>query len=188
MSSERSLSHQELVSLVLDLASRVDYLEQQVLHPQVVGSPVTVNYSVALSSSAAGPSGESTSPQVGAQLPAAPASSSAATSRSAEHTDAQRIEIAAGIGRYLRRALEGDNRGSSGRDKLKLGSRVYILVRDIRGTVYNPVQIHRAFSSLSPLVKDSQGTFGDSIFVGLPTLWEAKLAVQAASLSWPADA
>lgn len=176
---------EELQAQILELRERVETLEQHLVQQRVVNSPVTVNYSVALPS-ALPPAGESVASTAAVQPPVAPSGGS--TSRSAEHSDAQRIEIATGVGRYLRRALDGDHLATSGRDQLRLASRVYILVRDIRGTLYNPVQIHRAFSTLRPLVKDSSGGLGDSIFVGLPTIWEAKLAVQAASLSWPPDA
>ena len=46
------------------------------------------------------------------------------------------------------------------------------------------MQIYRSFGSIKPLVKDG-GACGNSIFVGLPTLWECRACVRAAGLQWP---
>ena len=88
---------------------------------------------------------------------------------------------------FFQRALRGDHRGESGRQRLRLASRFFILVRDLRGQVYNPVRIFRAFSEIQPFVKEN-GRCGDSIFVGLPSLWEVRICVASTGLEWPADA
>ena len=44
-----------------------------------------------------------------------------------------RTEVLEGVGRFLRRALDGAYRGSSGRDQLSLASRYYIVLADFEG-------------------------------------------------------
>lgn len=175
----------EIVALrreVAALTARVLVLEERLDQRPAVSltsSPVTVNY--------VGASGSSGIPEV----PPLPEFSTPerATGQSVIQpvgvpTEAERRAIAEEAGRFLRRALQGDYRGGSGRDRLRIQSRVYILVRDIQGAVYNPVEIYRNFSSLKPKVKTGDSA-GDSIFLGLPTLWEARVAVHAAQLQWP---
>lgn len=75
--------------------------------------------------------------------------------------------------------------GASGRQEVNLPSKVYVLVRDLQGRLYDPVEVFTTFGAIRPHVRD--GDFlGESIFVGFPTQWEAKLAVQQAGLRWPA--
>lgn len=100
----------------------------------------------------------------------------------------ERERIAVEVGHFLRRSLAGENRGSSGRHRLPSPSRYYILCRDRFGATYNPVKIYPSFASLRHSVKDQRGECGDAIFVGLPNLREARLAVEAADLQWPSDA
>lgn len=101
-------------------------------------------------------------------------------------SEASRLAIAEEAGRFLRRCLEGVNRGTSGRERIGLQSRCYILVRDYEGQVYSPVQIHHRFATIKPLVKRGSDC-GTSIFIGWPTLKEARACVLAAELVWPAD-
>ena len=44
-----------------------------------------------------------------------------------------RRQLAVEIGQFLRRALNGEHRGSSGRDRLKLANRCYLILADFRG-------------------------------------------------------
>ena len=98
-----------------------------------------------------------------------------------------REEVARGIGAFLKRSLNGEPRGSSGRDRVALGSRYYILVRDKAGHVYrDPVQIHSRFSRVKEVCCVGRD-WGDSIFVGIPSLREAQTAVFAAGFGWPRD-
>ena len=97
----------------------------------------------------------------------------------------EREQIARDIGRWLRRALDGRPRGPSGRDRIQLSSRYYVVCRDIHGAVHNPPLL---FSSWR-LAKENcfrQGEPGDAIFVGLPSKTEIEIALRAASLSLPA--
>ena len=50
----------------------------------------------------------------------------------------EREQIAREIGLWLRRALDGRPRGPSGRDRIQLASRYYLVCRDIQGKVRNP--------------------------------------------------
>jgi len=187
---------EELRAEVRTLVFRVTALEAQLLvRNTTTGSPVTVNYSVAAGNlpevpPLPGTTSFTSPPRVSPQSapPTVSASSSGAPTgrRAGDYTEEERTAIAQEVGLFLQRSLAGDHRGESGRSRLQLSSRFYILCRDIRGRVYNPVQIHRSFGSIKPLVKDG-GACGNSIFVGFPTLWEAKVCVRTAGLQWPAD-
>ncbi len=99
---------------------------------------------------------------------------------------AQREEIARGIGLWLRRALEGDHRQNSGRDRLPLASRYYLVVKDYAGITYeNPVLVFSRFTPVRDLCQ--RGTdWADSIFIGVPSQREGQTAAAAAGLIWPA--
>ena len=96
-----------------------------------------------------------------------------------------REQVAREIGCFLKRCLEGDHRGESGRDKIKgLQSRVYIVCRDFDRRTYNPPLLCKTFSEVKTLCKRN-GSCGDSVFIGVPSYREASLAVFAAGLRWP---
>ena len=105
---------------------------------------------------------------------------------SGELTWAFREEVARQIGGFLRRSLDGQHRGPSGRDQLRhLASRVYLVVRDFEGQVFErPVKLYDRFYRVKEICY-KKGTWGDSIFIGLPSQREAHLAVVAAGLGWP---
>lgn len=180
--------HQLRVELA-HLSSRVLALEEAALRertgPTPYGSPVTVNY---LGSGQLADLPPFPSP-VAASLPASRTSSqrfaeSPGASSAPTITEAERRQIASEAGAFIRRSLDGDHRGGSGRSRVPLPSTVYILARDIHGVRYNPVKIYYNFSALRPLVKQ-HGSCQDSVFIGFPTVWEAKVCVAAAQLSWP---
>ena len=100
---------------------------------------------------------------------------------------AQREAIADGVGKFLHRALSGDHRQSSGRDRIPLQSRLWVICRDYAGQIYTPVKVVRSWSSCRELCKPrgAPGAPGDSVFVGLPSEREARRAVAAAGLVWP---
>lgn len=118
---------------------------------------------------------------------AGPAASEQAPSQGAKAYSWEfREEVAREVGRFLRRCLLGEHRGDSGRDRLKgLQSRYYLVARDIEGKCYDPVLVLTRFSK----VKEKcyrDGSWGDSVFIGVPTQAEASLAASAAGLKWPA--
>ena len=103
------------------------------------------------------------------------------------YTRAFRQQIAKQIGEFLRRSVGGQHRGSSGRDQLRgLQSRYYIVIRDFSGyTTTRPVRVFTNYSKVRDLCYRG-GSWGDSIFVGVPTAEEGELAVSIAGCSWPA--
>eukprot|EP00435_Cladocopium_sp_Y103_P072870 s334_g41.t1 len=85
----------------------------------------------------------------------------------------RREEIAEEIGRWSARALEGQHRGLSGREKKPLGCKVWVVVRDFAGQIYTPVRAFRTWGSCKNLCKQRQYC-GDSIFIGFPPEREAQ--------------
>lgn len=76
---------------------------------------------------------------------------------------------------------------AGGRERLNpLQSRIYVVLRDYNGLVTeHPARIFSRFSAVKALCFRA-GSPGDSVFVGLPSQREARLAVEAAGCSWPA--
>lgn len=56
-------------------------------------------------------------------------------------------QVAREIGVWLRRGLAGQNRGSSGRGQVALASRVYLVVRDVRGNEHSPPLVFTSWSA-----------------------------------------
>ena len=96
---------------------------------------------------------------------------------------ARREEIADGIGLWARRALDGQNRGSSGRDLNPLQSRLWIVFRSIEGEDFNPPLVYRSWTGAKALVKRGPET-GGSVFVGVPSEREAIRVVRFSGLEW----
>lgn len=96
-----------------------------------------------------------------------------------------RVSVAQGIGAWIGRALRGEHRGSSGRDLVKLASRVYVVAQDYQENVFNPPKVFNCFREVKSLCSNSEGDFGVSIFVGFPSKAEARIAVVAAGLNVP---
>ena len=119
----------------------------------------------------------------GDQLPTTPPRSISATP-SSTLTWRQRDEIAEGVGRFFARCLSGTHRGTSGRDRNPLQSRVWVVVRDMEGQIYTPVRVFRNWTPCKDLVKRGIDT-GDSVFCGFPSEREAKRAIEVAELTWP---
>ena len=110
---------------------------------------------------------------------------SAVSSIPVDPTDQQaREELARHIGRFLRRGLNGDFRGSSGRDRLRLQNRHYLIVKDFSGRVLPSPVLASSFSEVKATCKRGSDC-GAALFVGFATLWEARLAVLEAGLELP---
>ena len=97
-----------------------------------------------------------------------------------------RLALAKACGAFLKRALEGDFRGGSGRDKLRLGSRVYLVVADYSGERFDPPKVFFDFGSVRSICK-SGNQCGRSVFLGFASQWEAKEAVREAGFARPAE-
>ena len=90
------------------------------------------------------------------------------------------------VGEFLRRALDGGHRGVSGRDSLELASRHWVVIRDFQGRVHSPPLVFRASLTAKALVKRGQDV-GDSVFIGLPSKGDIKVALQAGGFELPLD-
>lgn len=95
-----------------------------------------------------------------------------------------REEICRSIGQWLRRALSGLPRGPSGRERIDLASRFYLVCRDSRGQDYNPPLFFSNWKAAKDLCFH-RGEPGDSVFIGLPTKTEAVICIEAAGLQLP---
>ena len=97
-----------------------------------------------------------------------------------------RLQVAREVGLYLRRALNGRHRGVSGRSKIDLPSRCYVVVQDKYNNRYeDPVKVAERFGEVKSLCFRGASP-ENSIFVKLPSSREAKEAVASAGLKWPA--
>ena len=91
----------------------------------------------------------------------------------------ERENICTGIGHWVLRCLADRPRGSSGRDRLVLSSRVWLVIRDFEGRVLEPARLYHRFSDCRGVVKRGSD-LGLSIFVGLPSIREARVVAAVA--------
>ena len=160
--SQRAVSREEFDRVVGELASL--RLQVQELQARLESGSSQTEFEVI--SSVASPASTGAA-ALGADLPEA------------------RVQAAEQIGRWIRRALDQQRRGLSGREKVDLASRLYIVVRDISGNTFNPPKVFDTWSGAKHLVTlDRQ--YGDSIFVGFPSKAEARIALGVAGLQIPA--
>lgn len=96
----------------------------------------------------------------------------------------EREAICDEIGLFVRRALAGDHRGTSGRDRINLSSRIWLVFKDYEGLEYRPVLLCRTFAECREKVKRGEDT-GESVFVGLPSEREACRVASSAGIAWP---
>ena len=96
-----------------------------------------------------------------------------------------RAQLAKELGQFLKAGLENRIAGPSGRDRLRLPSRYYIVVKDYGGRRLEEVICASAFGEIRDLVK-REGHLGRSLFLGFPTLWEARTALREAGIPLPA--
>lgn len=106
--------------------------------------------------------------------------------QAAAELSADRLLVAQQIGAWIRRCLSGEARGLSGREKLNLQSRFYIVVRGFDLVVHDPPLVFPSWSGAKAACY-SHGQPGDSIFVGVPSKAEVRAVLVAAGLSLPAD-
>ena len=150
------------------------------------------NFSAVTNISVAGYRGGSSEAPPTPERVTAPSSPALAASASSDHSSrvpqswSVRERICDEIALWIIRCLAGEHRGSSGRDRISLPSRVWVVVRDFEGTVFSPVRIYTQFASCKPLVKRGSD-LGESIFVGLPSQREAFRVIAAAGLVRPSE-
>ena len=163
------------------LKKRLRQLEQERAEEEEVGSRASGSlggsYSVVDSAGVAPPSrGTSVaSPSPGAVSRA---------SEAVVSSWARREEICDGIAAWVQRSLRGDHRGTSGRDQIPLGNRVWLVFRDIAGTEFRPVRVYHTFAEAKALVKRGSDS-GDSIYVGLPSEREARRVAVVSGVGYP---
>ena len=99
-----------------------------------------------------------------------------------------RVKVAEDVGLFLARALSGGVRGTSGRERLSLASKIYIVCRDAAGLTFEEPLVTSSFSRVKELcfVGGRGSDPGQSVFVGLPSQAEVRLALSAARLPCPA--
>ena len=86
----------------------------------------------------------------------------------------ERLKILQGVGKWIRRALNGSRSGSSGRDQLRETSEVYLVCQTFGGEKLSPAKIFGNWRAAQKVVKRSH-SLGDSIFVGLPSIQDAEV-------------
>ena len=99
-------------------------------------------------------------------------------------TWAQREIIARDIGHWLLQAVRGARRGPSGRDRLPYSSRVWLVFKDFVGDIQDPVLVFNSWHACKLQVRRG-ASFGESVFIGLPSLRECRWVVEATGFQWP---
>ena len=94
-----------------------------------------------------------------------------------------RAAIAAEVGSFLARALSGASRGTSGRDRLSLQSKYYIILADYQGRRPTEPLICNTFARVREHCCRGPDR-GQSVFVGLPSQVEASVALRTAGFEW----
>ncbi|CAE7651862.1 unnamed protein product [Symbiodinium sp. CCMP2456] len=160
------------------LSIRLEAAEERIeeLERQVRGDPL----------SRAGSSSEfsvvtSTPPRTGSLRPANPpaqeyplqASARGSTSAAPVISDRERQQLADEIGDWLRRGLEDRGVGNSGRERLNLRSRIYVIARDHRGQCFDPVRVYSRLSDLRSHFGPGQDP-GAAVFIGFASAWEGE--------------
>lgn len=98
---------------------------------------------------------------------------------------AEREQAAADIGRFLVRAIAGNHRGNSGRDRIRQASKFYIVCKTFAGAVHtHPVLIFSKFSDVKALCCRGDD-WGSSVFVGLPSQREISVCLASAGYTRP---
>ena len=95
----------------------------------------------------------------------------------------ERLTIASEIGRFLARAAGEGHRGSSGRERIPLASRYWVVVRGFSGVTFDPARVFSKWSLAKSFVKQGSEC-GDSVFVGLPSQREVERALSAGGFRW----
>ena len=117
--------------------------------------------------------------------PSAAPSSTACEGVRTAGLSALRVEVAEEVGAFLGRAVRGEHRGNSGRSRVNLSSRVYIVLAGFDGRVLEEPLLFSNFGAARELCLRGPDS-GNSIFVGLPSQAEAAIALCVAGFAWPA--
>lgn len=170
-SSEVEQLRQQLQRLEI----RVGQLEEQVGPFEIVQTPEGQGYPLQAPAATSG----------AAPASSRPGSGIASASGSVEPADrAGRELLAREVGQFVRRCLDGQPRGSSGRDRLRLANRYYLVFADFEGVPLQEPLFTSVFADVKNLCKRGADC-GQAVFVGLPSIWECKIVVSAAGFSLP---
>ena len=94
---------------------------------------------------------------------------------------ADREALADHIGDWLESETRGVRQGPSGRDRLNLQSRVYVLTRSHSGSLFDPVLVFHRVRDFQPYIGPG-GKASRAVFIGFASEWEAKRSVERAGL------
>ena len=95
-----------------------------------------------------------------------------------------RLALAKECGLFLKRAYHNQPRGTSGRERLKLSNRLYVVLADYEGNRFEEAKVFHEFSPVRTLCKRGSSC-GSSVFIGFASQWEAKVALTEAGFAWP---
>lgn len=90
---------------------------------------------------------DSEAPHISAERPK-PSTAAAVRSHSPP-LESEREAAAKAVGCFLRRALEGQRRGESGRDRIPQSSRYWLVIRGIDNQVFSPIRVFSKWASCS---------------------------------------
>ena len=93
----------------------------------------------------------------------------------------QREVICRAIGEWIRACLEGRHRGASGRDRIPLSSRCWLVAKDFNGNELGCLRLYRRFALCRGQVKRGSDC-GQAVFVGVPSDREALWVAEGADL------
>ena len=99
-------------------------------------------------------------------------------------TSGFRTAVAQDVGGFLARALAGVIRGTSGRDRLSLQSKYYIILANFEGRRAREPLVCTSFARVREHCCRGPER-GQSVFVGLPSQAEVAEALRAAGCEWP---
>ena len=189
----------EVERLIRDLRAEVRALS---LHTQALEARIALLEEFEVVQPAASPREPSAPPRAstpplstpprasGSAAPAASSTSSLAVGPPEDFVDpsdtAGRTALAREIGGFLRRSLEGGYRGSSGRNRLRLQSRLYVALSDHTNTAFAEPRVFYRLSDLRSSVF-FRGNPGEATFIGFASQWEARVALGEAGVAVPAS-
>ena len=163
-----------LLSTIRDQSSEIEALRKRVadLESRVLA--------LAVASASEPEDFEVVSTAKASSVPAASEAAASSLTISSSGISEARREIAREVGQWLKRCLLGAPRGPSGREKVSLQSRLYLVCRDRHLNVF-----FFTWTEAKPLCIERTGIPSDGIFIGLPSKEEARLALVEAGLEIP---
>ncbi len=97
-----------------------------------------------------------------------------------------RISACESIGAWIRRCLADQVRGKSGRERIELPSKVYLVIRDKDNNLCDPPRVFNCWADTRHWVYLRGSPPSCAIYIGLPSKTEARICCRAAGLGIPA--